>query len=86
MDKDQGTPGSLGDKVGAENGFPNSRRSYEHADIVLQECAARFILDSRQFAVELQFQRRAAMPLVVDRERHAVFLEKLLGLDYTTSG
>ena len=35
MDKDQGTAGSLGDEVGAEDCLADTGRSNKHADVVL---------------------------------------------------
>ena len=49
-----------------------------------EERAGRLLLDRCQLAVELELQRGTVVPLVLDRQLHAVLGEKLLGFGHAT--
>ena len=52
---------------------------------MLEERVGGFLLDGCQLAIELQLQRCAAMPLVIDRQRRPVLFKQLLRVEYATS-
>ena len=77
VDEDQRAPSALRDQVGAENGLPDARRADEHAKVMRQQRVDRILLYGGEVAVEGEFQGRAIVSLIVDRQLHSVSAEEL---------
>jgi len=64
-------------EVRADDGLARARRGDEDADVVRQKCTGGLILDLGELPLESAVDRLAAVPLIVDFERCAVWPEEM---------
>ncbi len=77
VDEHEGAPASPRHQVRPEGGLSDPGRCDEDADAVLKKRARRLLLDVREPAFEVEGDRLALLPPVVDDERHAVVAKKI---------
>jgi hypothetical protein len=72
----QGIALPLGDQPGPDNSLANTRRCNEDPGIMIAQDINGLILDGREFAIKLYIERLSGMPLVVNAQCTAIFLEQ----------
>src|SRR5689334_16962913 len=75
VDHDQRAAGALGNEEGSEHRLSDSGWSDEHSGVVREERLSRVTLRVGQVAVELDFQGRTELPLVLDLQCDLVLAE-----------
>src|SRR5262245_5033773 len=80
VDRDHGAAPARGNEVCADDGLPDSWRSNEDADVVLEQGIGGLLLDCRQAAVKSELDRFAANALIRDLQGDAVPMQDRLDL------
>jgi hypothetical protein len=76
VDQHQGAAPPLGRKVYANHRLPRPGRPDEHAGFVLQEDLCSVRLQGSEFAAELESEKFAVSPLIVDDKTHPILVEE----------